>query len=224
MTASLPQNETNGVCLNIGCGLIAPSGWLNFDSSFTLKLGRIPIIGCNLIRIIHGPDWPPTALCGDIVKGLKISSGSCDLIFASHVLEHISLSDFQSAMQNIYSYLKTGGIFRAIVPDLTYYIEKYSSQIGARSAAPTASLEFMKNMNIGYTESRRNILLRLCEALKNSRHQWMWDASSLVSAFDEHGFKSIRLREHGDWSDARFKLVDRKENYTNSICIEGHKA
>jgi len=223
MTTSLPKNETNGVCLNIGCGLIAPSGWLNFDSSFTLKLARTPLIGKKLIRIINGPAWPSSVLCGDIVKGLKIPHESCDLIFASHVLEHISLSDFHTAMNNICSYLKTGGIFRAIVPDLKSYIKRYNSQTSKSPVAQKASLEFMKNMNVGCADSRRNLLFRLGEALKNSRHQWMWDALSLHSVFVEHGFKNVRLCEYGDWSDVRFKLVDRKESYADSVCIEGNK-
>jgi hypothetical protein len=217
------ENDNNGFCLNVGCGLIAPFGWTNIDSSFTLKLARTPIIGNSIIRIISGPDWPSSALCGDIVKGLKIPFESCDLIFASHVLEHISLSDFHIAMNNIYSYLKSGGIFRAIVPDLNYYIKKYNSQISDRSASSKASFEFMEKMNIGYAQSRRNIFFRLLEAVKNSRHQWMWDTPSLFSAFVDHGFKGVRLCEYGDWSDVRFNLVDNKESYADSICIEGHK-
>lgn len=223
MIAPLKKYEKNGICLNVGCGLIAPFGWINFDSSFTLKLARTPLIGSSIIRSINGPDWPSSALCGDVVKGLKIPLESCDLIFASHVLEHISLSDFHIAMNNIYSYLKKGGIFRAIVPDLNYYIKKYGSQISDASASPKASSEFMEKMNIGYAQSRRNIFFRLLEAFKNSRHQWMWDASSLFSAFVEHDFKGVRLCEYGDWSDVRFKLVDKKESYADSICIEGLK-
>ena len=123
MIAPLKKYDKKGICLNVGCGLIAPSGWTSFDSSFTLKLARIPIVGKNILRVINGPDWPSSVLCGDIVKGLNISFESCDLIFASHVLEHISLSDFHIAMNNIYSYLKKGGIFRTIVPDLNYYIK-----------------------------------------------------------------------------------------------------
>ena len=223
MIAPLKKYKKKGICLNVGCGLIAPPGWINFDSSFTLKLTRTPIIGSSIIRIINGPDWPLSALCGDIVKGLKIPLESCDLIFASHVLEHISLSDFHIAMNNIYSYLKKGGIFRAIVPDLHYFIKKYNSQISDRSASSKASFEFMEKMNIGYAHSRRNIFFRLFEAVKNSRHQWMWDAPSFFSAFVEHGFKGVRLCEYGNWSDVRFKLVEKKESYADSFCIEGHK-
>jgi len=98
MIAPLKKYEKKGICLNVGCGLIAPSEWTSYDSSFTLKLARTPIIGSSIIRIINGPDWPSSALCGDIVKGLNIPFESCDLIFASHILEHISLSDFHIAI------------------------------------------------------------------------------------------------------------------------------
>jgi ubiquinone/menaquinone biosynthesis C-methylase UbiE len=61
---------------------------------------------------------------GDIVKGLPVQGDSGDGLFCSRVLEHLSLVDCSAALHNSFRYLKPGGIFRIIVPDLDYYIER----------------------------------------------------------------------------------------------------
>jgi predicted SAM-dependent methyltransferase len=42
---------------------------------------------------------------------------SIDVLFAEHVLEHISDEGLNSAFQCAYQYLKKGGVFRIAVPD-----------------------------------------------------------------------------------------------------------
>ena len=116
------------ICLNIGCGLDAPEGWVNIDSSPSLKLSKIPIANPLLLSILRSPDWPQSVKIGDLVKGLKIADSSCDLVFASHILEHLPLSDFSAALENIHSYLKTGGVLRIIVPDLEKCIANYTTR------------------------------------------------------------------------------------------------
>jgi len=112
------QAIDNGNCLHIGCGLVAPESWKNVDASPTLVISKIPFLGKIILSLIDGPSWPENVEYGNILKGIKIKENSCDLVFASHVLEHLSYSDFHTALNNIYKYLKPGGIFRFIVPDL----------------------------------------------------------------------------------------------------------
>lgn len=210
-------------CLHIGCGLIAPQEWLNIDASPSLIISQLPLIGRSLLSLIAGPKWPKSVKYGDIVKGLSIKPESCELIFAAHVLEHLSFPDFQTAMKNIYSYLKPGGIFRAIVPELDQYISIYMTQRSDSHLSPNAAHEFMKESSLGCQSSRRNLSQRLREAFSNSRHQWMWDEPSLTEAFAQHGFKAIRRCHYHDWSDARFGCVEKENNYLNAIGIEGTK-
>ncbi|NEO32994.1 MAG: methyltransferase domain-containing protein [Symploca sp. SIO3C6] len=213
----------DSICLNIGSGLVSPDGWKNIDNSPTLKISKIPLIGQLLISVVGGPPWPKSVNNGDIVKGLKISKGSCENIFASHVLEHLSLSDFHLAMSNIYSYLKPGGIFRAIVPDLEQYIDNYINHRSDSTLSAKAAHEFIETSWLGHPGKRSSIYYRLQEAFSNSRHQWMWDEPSLKNAFAQHGFKNIRRCNYGDWSDARFSAVDQESRYLNAISIEGTK-
>src|SRR4051812_43659884 len=100
-----------------GCGLSAPESWRNFDASPTLRLQRLPVVG----RRLHGgglPLFPSNVEYGDIVRGLPVSPGSCRGVYCSHVLEHLALADFRTALRNTRAILRDGGIFRFVLPDL----------------------------------------------------------------------------------------------------------
>lgn len=64
---------------------------------------------------------------------------------------------------------------------------------------------------------------RLVEVFSNSRHQWMWDEPSLLDALAQQGFKNIRQRDYGEWSDQRFEAVEKQDRHWNAICMEATK-
>ncbi|MGH7552947.1 MAG: class I SAM-dependent methyltransferase, partial [Longimicrobiales bacterium] len=106
------SNPPTALCLNIGCGSSIGDRWLNIDSSCSLSLSRLPLVGRLLARLLSLPMWPKAVVSGDIVKGLAILPNSCDLVFASHVLEHLAKEDCYRALRNIYRCLRPGGYFR----------------------------------------------------------------------------------------------------------------
>lgn len=220
---SATATKTRGTCLHIGCGLNTPIDWENIDASPSLRISQVPIIGRFILSRNHGPNWSNRVGYGDIVKGLKGKDNSCELIFAAHVLEHLSYADFHVAVKNIYQYLQPGGTFRFIVPDLRYYIDTYIQQFNDQSRSPQAAQHFLEESLIGCQKSRKNLYLRIIEALSNSRHQWMWDEPSLIQVLSQQGFQSVRQCQYGDWSDSRFDLVEKLENYSNAIGIEAIK-
>ncbi|MGK7923813.1 MAG: methyltransferase domain-containing protein [Spirulina sp.] len=203
--------------------MIIADGWKNIDASPSLRLVKLPIIGRFLIPIFNLPEWSVNAQYGNIVKGLNIAPNSCDLIYASHVLEHLSIVDFNIAMERIYSYLKPQGILRAIVPDLEDLINTYIRERKEDEFADRAAINFMTNSLIGHLGTRKLVRDRLREMFSNNRHQWMWDEPSLKNAFLEHGFKEVRRCQYQEWRDDRFARVEHPESFENAICIEGIK-
>ncbi len=120
-----------------GCGFSVGKGWLNFDSSPTLRLSRVPGLS-SMVKRISGIRFPEEVQYGDICKGLLAPCSSCAGIYASHVLEHLSLEDFRAALRNTFEMLKPGGIFRLIVPDLYVRARKYTDLVDKKS--PKASI------------------------------------------------------------------------------------
>jgi len=217
------EMNKNGICLNIGCWIDVAEGWENIDASPYVKISKIPLIGSRVLSAIGAPTFPKSIKHGDLLKGLNLQPESCELIFASHVLEHLSLADFDVALKNIYLYLQPGGILRIIVPDLEKYVKTYLTQRSDNSLSSKAAHKFMHNSFLGNTGSRITIKERLKELFSNSRHQWMWDEPSLTEALTKHGFKNIRRCEYGDWSNPKFGTVERKDRHGDAICIEAIK-
>ena len=110
-----------------GCGFSVADGWLNFDSSPTLRIERLPFIGGALSSLLvrNSKQFPKEVAYGDIVKGLPLPDGSATACYASHVLEHLSREDMRIALRNTAKILRPGGVFRMIVPDLLERAKRY---------------------------------------------------------------------------------------------------
>jgi predicted SAM-dependent methyltransferase len=197
-----------------GAGNEAVQGWLNFDASPTLRIQKIPLIG-RLMRSKLNCIFDDDVLYGDIVKGLPIKANSVDGLFCSHVLEHLSYADFSSALNNSFEYLKPGGVFRLIVPDLGYYINQYQRLITSdnHDKRSSAAIEFCKGTCFGMERSRSTFGGRLIEIFSNSSHRWMWDYLSLTKALSEHGFINIQRFQYGDSTDEMFLRPERSHQF-----------
>lgn len=170
------DNNTLKRYVQYGAGNQAVSGWTNFDASLTLRIQKVPLIGrllCSKLNCI----FDDHVLYGDIVKGLPIKPESVDGLFCSHVLEHLSLADFSLALNNSFIYLKRGGVFRIIVPELEYYIYKYKMSLTSdnEDERARAAIEFCTGTCLGIKESRSTLSKRINDVFSNSGHRWMWD-------------------------------------------------
>lgn len=209
--------------VQIGSGLSTGPSWISFDSSPTLVISKIPLLGRPLLGLLKGPRWPLDIQYGDIVRGLPLPDNSCGLIFCSHTLEHLSLSDFKAAQKNIFNHLKFGGIFRCIVPDLEAYARNYLQKIKMKDESGSAAINFMRNTSLGCENSRSGFWARLREAVSNSRHQWMWDKQTLIEFLASQGFKDIQQRNFGEWASPHFEEIETPERHIDSICLECRK-
>lgn len=197
-----------------GCGWSAPPGWRNFDASPTLRFERLPF-GLGLLYKRNEFRFPRNVEYGDIVKGLPVSLGSSEAVYCSHVLEHLSLSDFKIALNNTRKILRPGGVFRLVLPDLRYSIEQYINDSSA-----DAALSFMRETCLGYETRPRGIKGLLISWLGNSQHLWMWDYKSIELELFNAGFVDIRRASFGDSSDSRFKEVEDKVRWENCLGVE----
>lgn len=202
-----------------GCGHTAPEGWINFDSSATLRWERFPVLGRFYTK--NEARFPPSVRWGDIVAGLPISQESAAGVYASHVLEHLALRDFHAALENTRRILKPEGIFRAVVPDLRASINKYLAE--ADTGIGNAAITFMQETYLGRESNPRSLAARLFESLRTSRHLWMWDQAALSQALAEHGFRQVRPCRFGDCADPMFRLVEHADRFNDAVAIEARK-
>ena len=209
-----------GKYVQYGCGLSAPKEWINFDVSPTLRIQKIPVLGYLFKGKIHTA-FPDNVIYGNIIKGLPVEENSCDGIYSSHTLEHLSLYDFRLALKNTYLVLKKGASFRCVVPDLEYYTRKYLTSLETGDAL--ASIAFVgKNTLLG-VEKKPPGLRKVFSLFSNSQHLWMWDKKSLSEELKKAGFNQIKTCKYNDSEDPMFKLVESPDRFVNAVAIECKK-
>lgn len=196
--------------VHYGCGVTAPEGWLNFDASPTLRIQRLPLVGRFARQL-----FPDAVKYGDIVAGLPVKQGSCRAVYCSHVLEHLSLTDFRRALRNSLKILKPGGVFRIVVPDLAASIKAYSE-----SQCDDASIQFMRATSLGIENRSRGLNGLIRDYLGNAKHLWMWDYKSLAVELSAHGFGGIRAASYGDATDQMFSKVEERSRWIDAVGIE----
>jgi SAM-dependent methyltransferase len=65
-----------------------------------------------------------TAIAGD-AENIKLSDESCDIVFCSHVFEHIPHTRLPTILSEINRILRPGGILRLLTPDLAVVAKAY---------------------------------------------------------------------------------------------------
>lgn len=207
----MTTESNNLVCVQYGCGLSAPKGWLSYDTSPTLRLQRIPILG----KFTPGVRFPKEVIIGDIRKRLPLAASSVDRAYCSHVLEHLALDDCRAALRETYRILKPGGIFRLVLPDLEAQTRAYLENVGN----PEAPHDFMRGALLG-TETRPSGLKGLAVSwLGNARHLWMWDYPALSKELADVGFTGIRRAQFGDSGEKVYEGIEDQSRWDGHLGI-----
>lgn len=150
--------------LHVGCGDVVLPGWTNLDIE---KLPGVDIID-------------------DITTLTKIPDNSCDIIYASHVLEHVGRNEFEDVIRTWNKKLKKNGILRIAVPDFEKIITWYQRTkqiidiVGLVSGGQKTKYDYHKM--IYDKKSLTEILLKMGF---DNIHEWDWRQTD-HSKFDDY--------------------------------------
>jgi len=121
--------------LNLGCGSRYRPEWVNVD--------------------LH--PLAPGILAHDLLLPLPFSDGSFDLVYHSHVLEHMDRFEAGKFIKECFRVCKPGGIIRVVVPDLENIAELYLSSLEqAWDFEPGAEIRYQWMMLELYDQTVRN--------------------------------------------------------------------
>ena len=107
MTAVMPQ------MLNLGCGHRFHPAWVNVD-----------IVPAT-----------PEVTRWDVVRGIPFPDQHFDVVYHSHMIEHLRRSDVPGFLRECHRALKPGGIMRVATPDLERLCAVYLEELRASDAA-----------------------------------------------------------------------------------------
>ncbi|HBF33210.1 TPA: methyltransferase type 11 [Candidatus Sumerlaeota bacterium] len=103
--------------INLGCGSRFHSDWINIDCVAQ----------------------DPSVLVHDLSKGIPFGDNTCDVVYQSHVLEHLPRNAAKGMLQECRRVLRPGGILRVAVPDLEQVCRMYLQKLEAALAGDVAA-------------------------------------------------------------------------------------
>ena len=209
--------------LNLGCGTAASDhpDVVNIDWSVYLRVRRsawgralAPVLFRGERRARYD-SLPGNVRVHDLSKGIPFPDGSVDVVYHSHLLEHLDREVAEAFLREVRRVLKAGGIHRIVVPDLEKICRAYLADVDACGERPeeggrhdeqvAALLEQSVRRGAAGT-SRQKPFRRWVEArvLEDARrrgetHQWMYDRINLGAKLRAAGHAEAQVR---DWDDS----------------------
>ena len=219
--ASPKGGSTQMLRINIGCGQTPTSGWANFDNSISLKLSRIPFLPELLgkIGVLEKAQFDfiefaraNTISYGDATRRLPVDSGSVEVLYSSHMLEHLDHEEVGIFLEEAKRLLRPGGIIRLALPDIRKHVEDYLLTNDADQFIAATLLAYPRD---------RTVLQKIRHLVVGARHhRWMYDGPSLARLVVAHGFVSPVVLESGHTGIENAGHLNLSERASESVYLE----
>ena len=171
----LPKNSDGKVLVHVGCGEKNVPGFINVDAR---HLAHVHVVTDNITSLAD------------------FQTGTVDLVYMCHVLEHIRNDDLKKVLSEMKRVLKDGGVLRISVPDFDKLIEVYN--------AAGKDIESIQRQLMGGQDHPYNI------------HYCAFNHRRLSELFKEIGF-----REVSSWDPDNCRYHDFKDRASRRIKVNG---
>jgi predicted SAM-dependent methyltransferase len=174
---ALPKNSDGKVLVHIGCGTTNSPEFINIDAR--------PLAHVHIVT-------------SEITSLADFDSGTVDLVYMCHVLEHIKKGDLTKVLLEMKRVLKDGGVLRISVPDFDKLIEVYNA-----SGKDTTAIS---NQLMGGQDHQYNI------------HYGIFNQRRLSELLNEAGF-----REVVSWDPDNCQYHDFKDRASRRMKVDGRE-
>jgi predicted SAM-dependent methyltransferase len=206
---------------NFGCGIHPLEGWLNFDASPAVRLRQlvgalsaVGLAGADAVRLARVAR-EKNIVYADVTKGLALADESLDVVYCSHMIEHLGPKEAERFAKETLRLLRPGGIFRLALPDLSQNMEVY------RKEGAAAFMQTLNTYNPGmYTPLGK---LRFVLFDDRNHHRWLYDADSMTQMLRGAGFRTADRLPPGETSIPDPGPLDLREREAESMYIEARK-
>jgi SAM-dependent methyltransferase len=239
--------------LNLGCGtkISSNSDVINIDWSVYLRVKSSRVLRTIAPFFIRGErltrfnSLSDNVIVHNLAKGLPFPSNSVDVVYHSHLLEHLDKDVARKFLLEVKRVLKPDGIQRIVVPDLEKSCRDYLSHILVSENDMNEA-----NMHDSYISviieqsvrkesfgtSKQKPLRRFIENTflgdarrRGETHQWIYDRISLSSFLKSLGYKSPQIQSYNksqiiDWDQYGLDLDQNGNEYKSmSLYLEVNK-
>lgn len=221
------------VMLNLGAGLDQDPAWINYDRSRVARVARLPLMrtlvatAARLGLSSKGAllDWPETTQTADLTKGIPHGDGTVDVVYSSHMLEHVTRDQAQFILRECHRVLKPGGTLRVVVPDVGLIARRYLDGDRAFFGEPDGPLAdaFVRSLYLRSVPKGRlpERLVRRLLRTDEGGHRWMYDGESMSHVIAAAGFRNVRVRAFGEGDEPVAAARDSRPH--DSVHIEAVK-
>ncbi len=210
--------------LNIGCGDAPTTGWVNYDNSLAVRLARSPLLTRLLssLGVIDAGNIQFIATCrrlgiayANASHRIPHGNGTVDVVYSSHMIEHLDRREAAGFMAECLRVLKPGGVLRIVAPDLRWSVLEYMEK--GRADEFVAQLQFE-------SDKPRGLVGRMRWLLSGSRgHHWMYDGRSLSGLVADAGFADVRIVSAGETRLTDAGSLDLREREIESVYVEANR-
>ena len=210
-----------GVRVNVGCGQTTTPGWINYDNSPSIRLAKHPY----LVRLLKGLGLLQEAQLGfirfarhasihyaDATRRIPLPTGAAEVLYASHMLEHLDRVKAREFLREAMRVLSPGGTLRLSVPDLKIQVERYLNHQDADAFLDGAYLDLEKPHGL---KGRLAFLL-----FGGRQHQWIYDGESLSRLLTEAGFDRPEIMPAGKTRIPSPGGLNLREREEESVYVE----
>jgi predicted SAM-dependent methyltransferase len=140
---------------------------------------------------------------------LSFPDGSADVIYACHMLEHLSRAASARFFHECRRVLAPGGILRIVVPDLALAVGAYDHDGDADALVERLML----------ADERRGI----GKVIRFNGHRWMYDGESLRRRLEETGFRDVSVLPAGETTIDDPGELNLREREEDSVYVEARR-
>jgi predicted SAM-dependent methyltransferase len=239
--------------LNLGCGakISRDPDVVNIDWSYMLRakqgavLSRVVPLFLSDSRRRRFAAIGENVLVHDLSKGIPAESGTVDVVYHSHVLEHLDRDIVPVFLREVVRVLKPGGLHRIVVPDLEALCLAYLESNRKWRSTPGSAAEHDATVAAMYEQSVRKEtegarqqppLRRKLENLffgdarkRGETHQWMYDRVNLAHLLLESGLVNPQVLSFDVSSISHWKKygldadAEGREVRSDSLYMEAQK-
>jgi len=209
--------------VNVGCGPHPTPGWVNLDNSIAVLLARLPRHLTSFLARVGMLNSGQTGAIraarrngvrrGSATK-LPFQDNSVDVLYSSHMLEHLDRSEARKFVSECHRVLIPGGLLRLAIPDLGLYVEAYQRSADAD--------DFLERLRLARPQVRG--MRRIAEMLVGFRgHRWMYDRGSVEKLVKHASFDDIEILEPGRTLIAEPGALNLREREGDSLYLEARR-
>ncbi len=208
MTPELINLSKNFKKYNLGCGTDLHADFLNIGYWTHLEQDGI-------YKDLNGTQ-NTYMLNHDLNKGIPAHDNSLELVYHSHMLEHLSFLEGIAFTKECFRVLQPGGMMRILVPDLELWTKAYLSKDDFFLE------EYRKCLDSSIYVTPAAIFMGM---LHNHGHKMGYDFETLKWVLQTAGFYKIKKTLYSDSAMENIETIEyrRPDRAMESLCVECYK-